>query len=119
LRPTAVILGGVRALEKKWEHGDLDLDLDFLLTPGSHPILLLQGRYKLDLAEGGRAPGLWQHLHLEFQAPRFDAAGKKTRSARFAKIVFNDFVASEDTEIAGPSPAPATTDEKPLGPLVF
>jgi len=29
------------------------------------------------LANASRAPGLWQHLHIEFQAPRFDAAGKK------------------------------------------
>ena len=32
-----------------WEHGDLDLDLDFLLTPGSNSGIYLQGRYEVQL----------------------------------------------------------------------
>jgi hypothetical protein len=107
------------SLATTWEHSDLELDLDFLLPPGSHAGLLLQGRYSLDFAEGGRAAGLWQHLHLEFEAPRFDAAGVKTKNARFTKIVFNNFVTGENVEIAGRTLATAPAGERPFGPLVF
>ena len=96
-----------------WEHGDLELDLEFLLAPGSNSGVYLQSRYEVQLfdswgkkaptpadcggiyqrwdaargagkqgyegtaprANASRAPGLWQTLHLEFQAPRFDATG--------------------------------------------
>ena len=35
------------------------------------------------------APGLWQHLEISFQAPRFDAAGKKISNAcDYLKAVF-------------------------------
>lgn len=107
------------ALSTTWEHGDLELDLDFLLPAGSHARLLLQGRYELDLAEGGRAPGLWQHLHLEFEAPRFDAAGAKTKNARFVKIAFNDFVAGENLERSGRAFATTPVEERASGPLIF
>ena len=106
-------------LATTWEHGDIDLDLDFLLPADSHAGILLQGRYGVELADGGRAPGLWQHLHLEFQAPRFDASGKKTQSARLMKVAFNDFVTAEDVEVASRMQVSAPGDERPLGPLVF
>jgi hypothetical protein len=66
-----------------------------------------------------RAPGLWQKLHIEFEAPRFDAAGKKTRAARFRKVVLNDFVIHEDVEVSGPTRSSAFNDEKPFGPLMI
>ena len=138
-----------------WEHGDLELDLDFLLAPGGNTGLYLQSRYELQLcdswgvktptvtdcgaifprrnpapgqerfegtaprANACRAPGLWQHVHVEFQAPRFDAAGKKTRNARFVKVVLNGFTIQENAEVTGPTDAAAFTDEKPLGPLLI
>lgn len=141
----------------EWEHGDLELDLDFLLTPGSNSGVYLQGRYEVQLFDswgarelkagdcGGiyqrwdpkrgtgkegyegrapsanacRAPGLWQHLRIEFKAPRFDAAGKKTKNARFAKVVLNGYVIHENVEVTGPTRSPAFDDEKPLGPLMI
>src|SRR3954462_12469849 len=33
-------------LVTKWEHGDIEVDLDFLLTPGSNAGVYLQGRYE-------------------------------------------------------------------------
>ncbi len=140
-----------------WEHGDLELDLDFLLAPGSNSGVYLQGRYEVQLfdswgkkevtssdcgaiyerwddargkgkegyeghapkANASRAPGLWQHLHVEFQAPKFDAAGKKTKNARFAKVVLNDFVVQENVEVTGPTRSAAFDDEQPLGPLMI
>lgn len=96
-------------------HGDLDLELDFLMAKGSNSGIYVQGMYEVQLkdswgvqhtssAENGgiherweesraearkgypgytprqnvrKAPGLWQHLKISFQAPRFDASGDK------------------------------------------
>jgi hypothetical protein len=70
-------------------------------------------------ANASRAPGLWQHLHIQFQAPRFDAAGKKIRNARFTRVALNGFVVHENVEVTGPTRASPFTDEKPLGPLMI
>ena len=140
-----------------WEHGDLEVDLDFLLPPGGDSGLYLQGRYEVQLrdswgvrepkfsdcggiyqtwdatrekghegsggaaprANASRAPGLWQHLHVEFRAPRFGADGKKTDHARFTKVVLNGFLIHENVEIPGPTLGAAFADEKPLGPLMI
>ncbi|MEY2835521.1 MAG: hypothetical protein RLZZ557_1183, partial [Bacteroidota bacterium] len=37
---------------------------------------------KAPLKNAALAPGLWQHMEISFQAPRFDAAGKKTTPAK-------------------------------------
>ncbi|WP_414660892.1 family 16 glycoside hydrolase [Horticoccus sp. 23ND18S-11] len=140
-----------------WEHGDLELELDFLLTPGSNSGVYLQGRYEVQLFDswgkrdvtpgdnGGiyerwdaargkgkegyeghaprvnasRAPGLWQHVRIEFEAPRFDAAGKKTKNARFVRVVLNGFTIHENVEVKGPTRSAAYEDEKPLGPIMI
>lgn len=140
-----------------WDHGDVELDLEFLLTPGSNSGVYLQGRYEVQLldswgvrtptsgdsggiylrwdaargkgkesfegvaprANAARAPGLWQKLRIEFQAPRFDAAGKKTRNARFLKVVLNGFTIHENVEVTGPTRSAAYDDEAPLGPLMI
>jgi Domain of Unknown Function (DUF1080) len=152
--PTADARG---QLVTAWEHGDLELDLDFLVPPGSNSGVYLMGRYEVQIldswgvadpkfsdcggiyqrwdetrgaghegyeghapaANASRAPGLWQHLHIEFQAPRFDAAGKKISNARFARVLLNDFLVQQDVEVTGPTRAAAFADEKPLGPLVI
>lgn len=141
----------------EWEHGDLELDFEFLLTPGSNSGIYLQSCYEVQLFDswgarelkpgdcGGiyqrwdpkrgagnegydghapranacRPPGLWQKLHIEFQAPKFDAAGKKTRNARFTKVVLNGYVIHENVEATGPTRSAASNDEKPLGPLMI
>lgn len=140
-----------------WEHGDAEIDLDFLLTPGSNSGVYLMGRYEVQLrdswgvktpgpgdcggiyrrwddargkgneefegsaplANASRAPGLWQHLHIKFQAPRFDASGKKTANARFVQVVLNDFVIQENVELTGPTRSAAFAAEALLGPLMI
>ncbi len=141
----------------KWEHADLELDLDFLMATGSNSGVYLQGRYEVQLfdswgvkaptftdcggiyerwdaargkgqegyegiaplANASRSPGLWQHLHVEFTAPRFDATGKKIKNARFAKVVLNGFTVQENVEVTGPTRSAAFNDEQPLGPLMI
>src|SRR6185503_17098727 len=52
-------------------------------------------------------------------APRFDAGGKKTKNARFTKVVLNGFVIHENVDVTGPTRSGAFIDEKPLGPLMI
>ena len=66
-----------------------------------------------------RAPGLWQHLHIEFRAPRFDAEGRKIEDARFVRVELNGVVVQEDVAVTGPTRAAAFDDERPLGPLMI
>src|SRR5208282_2289028 len=50
-----------------------------------------------------KPPGEWQSFAIVFQAPRFDADGKKTANARFVKVVHNDKVIHENVEVAYPT----------------
>lgn len=65
------------------------------------------------------APNLWQHLYIEFSAPRFDASGKKVRAARFVKVVLNGVIIHENIVVHGPTRAAAFNDERSMGPLMI
>jgi hypothetical protein len=64
-------------------------------------------------------PGQWQTFDVVFRAPRFDASGKKTRSARFVKVAHNGKLIHENVEVTGPTRAATYNDEKPTGPLML
>jgi hypothetical protein len=66
-----------------------------------------------------KAPGLWNHVDINFIAPRFDAAGKKIANARFAKVTWNGVVIHQNVEVFGPTRASAFQDEKAFGPLML
>ena len=66
-----------------------------------------------------RRPGEWQSYHIWFQAPRFDGAGKKTRNARFLKVVYNGLSVQNNVECEGPTRAAMELPEAPLGPLML
>ncbi len=141
----------------QFEHGDIDLELDYLIAKGSNSGIYLQGRYEVQLLDswgdtrvtsGGnagvyerwdesqpqgqkgyqgyaprqnvsRAPGLWQHLVISFQAPRFDADGKKTEDAKMLRVELNGVVVHENVTMLGPTRGPMSEDEKATGPLRF
>lgn len=63
-----------------------------------------------------RAPGLWQHLKISFQAPRFDLAGKKIEPARMLKVELNGVLIHEDVDLSGPTRG-GIGEEKATGPL--
>lgn len=140
-----------------WEHGDIELEFDFMMPKGSNSGVYLQGRYEVQLFDswgvqrptfadaGGiyqrwdpsktgadrgyeghaplmnvsRAPGLWQHFKIHFQAPRFDEAGRKTANARMVRVEQNGVIIHENVELTGPTRAAAFEDEVAMGPLMF
>ncbi len=139
------------------EHGDLDLDLDFMMAKGSNSGIYLQGRYEIQLYDswgkktakyndlGGiyerwddsksdglkgyegiaprlnvaKAPGLWQNMKISFQAPRFDAAGKKISNAKILSVILNGILIHENVEITGPTRGPLFDNEVSKGPIRF
>lgn len=136
----------------KLQHGDIDLQLDFMMPKGSNSGIYLQSRYevqlfdswmkdsvsfsdcggiyqrwqnekgfegKAPLSNAAKAPGLWQHLSISFQAPRFDSTGKKISNAVFKEVILNGTVIHKNIEVTGPTRAAAFTDEKPMAPLMI
>lgn len=63
-----------------------------------------------------KAPGLWQHLKIAFQAPQFDAAGNKTANARILTAELNGVLIHDNVELFGPTRG-ASDKEKALGSL--
>lgn len=137
------------------EHGDIDLELDYMMARGANSGIFLQGRYELQLHDswneqnltaahnGGvyerwdenrprgqegyqgqaarqqvsRAPGLWQHLKISFQAPRFDAKGNKTENARLLLVELNGVRIHENVELSGPTRGAVSKEEQAMAPL--
>jgi Domain of Unknown Function (DUF1080) len=48
-----------------------------------------------------KAPGLWNHLEVDFKAPTFDASGKKLTNARFNSVYLNGLLIHENVELLG------------------
>ncbi|AYQ32702.1 family 16 glycoside hydrolase [Runella sp. SP2] len=124
-----------------FEHGDADVEFDFMMARGSNSGFYLQGRYEIQLFDSwgvrqphahdlgaiyerwdesrptgqkgyegyaprmnaSKAPGLWQHMKIIFQAPRFDGSGKKIANAKVLKIEVNGITVQENVELAGPT----------------
>lgn len=64
-----------------------------------------------------KKPGEWQKLVIDFRAPRFDAAGKKTANARFVKVTLNGTVVQDNVEIAHGTNVSRNAPEHPTGPI--
>lgn len=141
----------------KLEHGDIELELEYMIAKGSNSGVYLQGRYEVQILDswgnakpkfsdaGGiyqrwnpdrsagnqgfeghpplvnvsKAPGLWQHYRIIFQAPKFNAQGQKVANARFVKVYHNGVLVHDNVEVTGPTRSAAFEDERPLGPLMI
>jgi hypothetical protein len=66
-----------------------------------------------------RPPGQWQSYHIWFQAPRFDASGKKIGNAKFLRVVYNGLSVQNNVEVDGPTRAAMDHPEAPANPLML
>jgi hypothetical protein len=69
------------------------------------------------LVNACKPPGEWQTLVIDFRAPRFDAAGKKTANAKFVKVTLNGQVVQDNVEIAHGTNVSRNAPEHPTGPI--
>lgn len=139
-----------------FEHGDADVEVEFMMAKGSNSGIYLQGRYEIQLFDSwgakelhvydigsiyerwdetrpsgtkgyeghvarvnaGKAPGVWQKMKISFQAPRFDATGKKIANAKMLKVELNGIKLHENVELFGPTRS-SIEGEVAKGPLMF
>jgi hypothetical protein len=64
-----------------------------------------------------KAPGLWQHLKVSFQAPRFDDSGVKIEDAKILYLWLNGLLIQENIVLSGPTRGSFDTKESAKGPL--
>ena len=58
-----------------------------------------------------KAPGLWQHLHIKFKAPKFDSLGNKITNAMFEEVNHNGILIHKKIEVTGPTRAAHISDQ--------
>lgn len=128
----------------EYAHGDAVIDLEVMVPKGSNSGIYVHGEYEIQVLDSFgndknpgpgdmgavygaqpptkpsyKQPGEWSKYHIEFRAPRFDAAGKKIANARFEKIVLNGRTIHENLELKGPTPSGVTGKEHARGPIMF
>jgi Domain of Unknown Function (DUF1080) len=64
-----------------------------------------------------RAPGLWQHIKISFQAPRFNENGGEIQRAKVIRVELNGVTIQEDVELSGPTRGSMENNEVARGPL--
>ena len=133
-------------------HGDIELDLEFMMPKGSNSGIYFQSRYEIQLLDSwgvsnltsqdcgsiyerwddqkpegqkgyeghtpkknvSKAPGLWQHLHIKFKAPKFDSLGNKIVHALFEEVSHNGVLIHENVEVTGPTRSAFVSDQLEL-----
>lgn len=139
------VVPGADSLITHRQFGDCHLHVEFrtLGTPTNSGVYL-QARYEVNInetygrsdgpANGGldnctpkgtaprarasRPPLAWQTLDLDFRAPRFNAAGRKTAPARVT-VVLNGVTIYDDQELSPPTGAAGRLGEAPRGPVML
>lgn len=128
----------------KEKFGDCRIELQVMVPKGSNSGIYVMGEYEIQVLDSwgrvkmGRGdmgaiygagaprvnackrPGEWQKYVIEFQAPRFNANGKKISNAKFIKIELNgEPLHKKDLEMPGPTGGALAGREAPFGPLMF
>jgi len=68
--------------------------------------------------EADLPPGEWQTYDIEFQAPKFNAKGKKTKDARIT-VRHNGLLIHDDVVLDHTTPGGVSREEAPKGPLML
>jgi hypothetical protein len=71
------------------------------------------------MVNASRPAGQWQSYQIWFQAPRFDASGKKTANAKFIRVLHNARLVQQNVEVEGGTRAHMPLEEAPLNPLML
>jgi hypothetical protein len=135
--------GESQDLYSKAKFGDCRIEVEVMVPQGSNSGVYVMGEYEIQVLDsygkatvgsgdmgaiyGGfsppvnasRKPGEWQQYVIEWRAPKFDAAGNKTKNAEFVKIELNGQVLHKNLVMPGPTPGGVTGKEAPRGPLMF
>ena len=125
-----VCIGHGRNIYTKQRFGDCTISVEVMVPKRSNSGIYLMGNYEIQVLDsfgkkkvdsgdmGGifgraapkvnaaKAPGQWQQFVIEFQAPKFDAAGKKTANAKIVKATLNGQVIHENLEIESQTGGP-------------
>ena len=135
--------GGVD-LYSTFRHGDAIIKIEVMVPKGSNSGIYVQGAYEIQVLDsygrdknpgpgdmGGiygaaapknpkyKKPGEWQSFEIHFQAPKFDADGKKTANAKFLKVLLNGDVIHENIEVKGVTGGSFDGKETAMGPILF
>jgi hypothetical protein len=125
-------------------HGDATITLEVMVPKDSNSGIYVMGEYEVQVLDSFgkdanpgpgdmgaiygaqppqqpkyRAPGEWNTYEIQWQAPKFDTAGKKVANAKFLKVVLNGVTIHENVEMKGPTPGGVDGKEKAQGPLMF
>ncbi len=135
--------GESQDIYSKAKFGDCRMELEVMVPRGSNSGIYVMGEYEVQVLDsygrekmgsgdmgaiyGGFAPpvnaskkpGEWQQYVIEWRAPKFDAAGKKTTNAEFVKVELNGKVLHQNLVMPGPTPGGVTGEEAAIGPLMF
>lgn len=66
-----------------------------------------------------RPPGEWQSFHIWFEAPRFDAGGRKNTNAKVLRVLLNEEVIQQNVELTGPTVSAMKIPEASINPLML
>ncbi|MDP4679536.1 MAG: DUF1080 domain-containing protein [Cyclobacteriaceae bacterium] len=66
-----------------------------------------------------KAPGLWQIIKLQFQAPKFDASGTKIKNAKIVYVDLNGVRIHTNVDLAMATGGPISEKEVAMGPLMI
>jgi hypothetical protein len=129
----------------KQKFGSCLIELEVMVPKGSNSGIYVMGEYEVQVFDSSgkaddkmgpgdmgaiygaavpkvnacKAPGEWQKYVIDWQAPKFDASGKKIANAKFIKVELNGKVMHENLEMPGPTPAGVTGKEAAEGPIMF
>lgn len=142
-------LGKTANLVSDEKFGSFELYVEFMIASGSNSGVYLHGLYEVQIFDsfgysgplmvgdcggiyerengGGsppalnasRRPGEWQSFRLWFQAPRFDASGKKIANAKVLRVLLNNEVVQQNVDLPGPTVSAMKIPEAAANPIML